>query len=265
MTAPDVPSLPRSESKPAARPAPPVAVVTGASRGIGAAVAHLLAADGAHVVVSSRDAAACEATAGTIRARGGMATAIACHAGSTEAIGELARRIGSEFGRWDILVNNAATNPYFGPIYDTPLVAFEKTVAVNLRGYFMLTCEAVRQMRGHGGVIVNVASIGGLEPQPGQGVYSITKAGILSMTRSFAKDCAPHGIRVNAVAPGFTDTSFSAALSSDPDTLGNYLARIPLGRMARPQEIAAAIRYLCSDAASYVTGTCLTVDGGMLA
>jgi len=266
MTPPAPTSSPPSRPTNRARGAPKVAVVTGASRGIGAAVAHLLAADGAHVVVSSRDAAACELTAGEIRARGGMATAIACHAGNMEAIGELARRIASEFGRWDILVNNAATNPYFGPIYETPLAAFEKTVAVNLRGYFTLSCEAVRQMRdGTGGVIVNVASIGGLVPQPYQGAYSITKAGILNMTRSFAKDCAPLGIRVNAVAPGFTDTAFSAALSSDHVTLEAYLAKIPMARIARPEEIAATVRFLCSDAASYVTGSCLTVDGGMLA
>jgi NAD(P)-dependent dehydrogenase (short-subunit alcohol dehydrogenase family) len=166
----------------------------------------------------------------------------------------------------DILVNNAAANPYFGPMLDMDLAAFDKTVAVNIRGYFYTSLCAARRMRAHGGgAIINVASVNGRRAAPGQGVYSMTKAAILSMTESCAKEFAPHRIRVNAVLPGLTDTKFAGALTQNPDILKSFLRSVPLGRIAQPDEIAPMILFLCSPAAGYVTGASFAVDGGYLA
>jgi NAD(P)-dependent dehydrogenase (short-subunit alcohol dehydrogenase family) len=175
--------------------------------------------------------------------------------------GELTAR----YPRLDILVNNAGTNPFFGDVLSTDEKAWDKTCDVNLKGYFFMSQYAAKWMvQSGGGAIVNVASINGIRPAPFQGVYSITKAGIIAMTKSFAKELAPQHIRVNALLPGLTDTKFTAALQN-PDILKMVLPMIPLGRMARPEEMAGAVLYLVSDAASYTTGICLTVDGGMLA
>ncbi len=243
-----------------------VAVITGASRGIGEAVARLFANQGARVVVSSRKLEGCESVASALRDAGAQATARACHIGDAEQRRALVDGVLEEFGRIDILVNNAAANPYFGHILDTPEAALAKTVEVNLAGTFHLGQLAGRAMReAGGGVIINTASVNGVAPAPLQGIYSVTKAAIISMTRAFAKECAPFGIRVNAVLPGLTDTAFAAALVRDDAVLKTILPLIPLGRAADPAEIAPAFLYLASDAAAYVTGACLTVDGGMLA
>jgi NAD(P)-dependent dehydrogenase (short-subunit alcohol dehydrogenase family)/aminoglycoside phosphotransferase len=243
-----------------------VAVVTGSSRGIGEAVARLFAAQGAHVVVSSRKLEACEAVAESIRSAGGKATAVACHVGDPEARQALVDSVVTSLGRLDIMVNNAATNPHFGHILDTPLSMVEKTVEVNLIGFFHLCQIAGQAMRDQGGgVIVNTASVNGVVPAPMQGVYSVTKAAIISMTRAFAKECAPLGIRVNAVLPGLTDTKFAAAITGNEAALRSIVPMIPAGRVADPAEIAPAFLYLACDASAYVTGTTLTVDGGLLA
>ena len=243
-----------------------VAVITGASRGIGEAVARLFANQGAHVVVTSRKLDACEAVAASIREAGGQATALACHVGDPAARQALVERVANDLGALDILINNAATNPYFGHILDTPESMIQKTVEVNFSGYFHLCQLAGRAMRERGGgVIVNTASVNGVTPGPFQGIYSVTKAAIISMTQAFAKECAGLGIRVNAVLPGLTDTRFASALTSNPSILKAVLPTIPMGRVADPSEIAPAFLYLASEAAAYVTGTCVTVDGGMLA
>lgn len=243
-----------------------VAVVTGSSRGIGEAVARLFANQGAHVVITSRKVEACEAVAQSIRDAGGQATAVACHVGEADQRQALVDGVVRALGRIDIFVNNAATNPYFGHILDTPDSMLAKTVDVNLTGFFHLCQLAGRVMREQGGgVILNTASVNGVSPAPYQGIYSVTKAAIISMTRAFAKECAPLGIRVNAVLPGLTETKFASALTSNEDALRSILPTIPLGRVAEPEEIAPAFLYLASDASAYVTGTCLTVDGGMLA
>ena len=243
-----------------------VALITGASRGIGEATARLLAEQGAHVIVSSRKQEDLDKVAASITAAGGKATAIAAHQGESAALKHLMDEIGSTFGRLDILVNNAATNPYFGHISDTDTGMIDKTLQVNIKGYFELSALASKLMKkGGGGSIVNIASINGVKPGNMQGIYSITKAAVINMTLAFAKECAPWKVRVNAVLPGLTDTKFASALTKNEQILKTVLPMIPLGRMAQPAEIAPAILFLASDAASYVTGTTLTVDGGFLA
>ena len=241
------------------------ALVSGASRGIGEAIAHVLAAAGAHVVCTSRRVESCERVAAAIRGDGGSAEARTMHVGDPAAIDALFAGLDADGRAPDILVNNAAANPYFGPVLDMPLDAYEKTVEVNLRGYFWTTVQAARRMRGRGGAIVNIASVNARRSAPGQLVYSMTKAGIVSMTEGFAKELAPHGVRVNAVLPGLTDTKFASALTGDPKIMAMMLRAIPLARVAQPGEIAPAVLFLASPAASYLTGASLPVDGGFLA
>lgn len=242
-----------------------VAIVTGASRGIGAATAELLAAQGAHVVLSSRKAEDLEKVRERILAQHGKASVIPAHAGVSEDLQHLVAETVRQLGRIDILVNNAATNPHFGHIAETPLAMVDKTVQVNLRGYFELSSLAAQQMRTQGGgAIVNIASVNGVKPGYMQGIYSITKAAVINMTQAFARECAPWKVRVNAVLPGLTDTKFASALVKNEQILSAVLKQIPLNRYAQPEEIAPAILYLASDAASYVTGTTLAVDGGLL-
>jgi len=241
-----------------------IALVTGASRGIGAAIAKLLAEQGAHVVVSSRKLDGCRAIVDEITATGGSAEALVCHIGNMEDIEKAFAAIREHHGRLDILVNNGAANPYFGPILETDLGAFTKTVEVNLRGYFFMSVEAGRLMKENGGgVIVNTASVNALVPAPNQGIYSITKAAIVNMTKAFAKECAPFGIRVNALLPGLTKTKFAAALFEEKSIYDEWISGVPLGRHARPDEMAGAVLYLVSDAATYTTGESLVVDGGL--
>lgn len=242
-----------------------IALVTGSSRGIGASIARLLAAQGAQVIVSSRKQDACEAIVAQIRSEGGKAEAIACHIGEMESIAALFSQIRERHGRLDILVNNAAANPYFGPILNTTLEAYQKTVDVNIRGYFFASVEGGRLMKEKGGgTIVNVASINAENPGMYQGIYSVTKAAIVSMTKSFAKECAAFNIRVNALLPGATDTKFAATLVKNEKILNQLMPHVPMQRVAQPDEMAGAVLYLVSPAASYTTGSCLTVDGGFL-
>jgi len=241
-----------------------VALVSGASRGIGEAIAKLLAEQGAHVIVTSRKLEGCEHVAAAIRAAGGSAEAMACHIGELEQIEATFAKVKAQHGRLDILVNNAAANPYFGHVVDTDLGAFQKTLDVNVRGYFYMSVGAIRLMREHGrGTIVNVGSVNGITPGPLQGIYSISKAAIISMTKTFAKECALENIRVNALLPGLTRTKFAGALFTNEDVHKEIMAGIPMGRHAEPEEMAGAVLYLVSDAASYTTGVCLAVDGGI--
>lgn len=242
-----------------------IALVTGASRGIGEGIARILAAYGAHVILSSRKAEACEVVAQSIREAGGKAEVIACHIGEMEQIDNIFAEIKARHGRLDILINNAAANPYFGHIVDTDLNAFQKTVDVNIRGYFFMSAKGAKLMAEHGGgSIVNVASVNGVIPGAFQGIYSITKAAVISMTKSFAKECAPMGVRVNALLPGGTDTKFASALMKNDAILNELLKHVPMNRIAQPEEMAGAVLYLVSPAASYTTGVALNVDGGYL-
>lgn len=241
-----------------------IALVTGASRGIGESIARLLASHGAHVIVSSRKLEDCETVAQSIREQGGQAEALACHVGNMDHITAAFQHIRSSHGRLDILVNNAAANPYFGHILDTDLAAYNKTVEVNVRGYFFMSVEAGRLMREHGGgAIVNTASVNALQPGDRQGIYSITKAAVVNMTKAFAKECGPLGIRVNALLPGLTKTKFASALFADEAISKAWMSKIPLGRHAMPDEMAGTVLYLVSDAATYTTGECIVVDGGL--
>ena len=241
-----------------------IALVSGASRGIGEEIASLLAQQGAHVIVSSRKIDDCTAVAESIRQAGGSAEPFACNIGKMEDIAALFAHIHEAYGKLDICVNNAATNPYFGHVLDTDLGAFTKTVEVNIRGYFFMSVEAGKLMREHGGgAIVNTASINALQPGPMQGIYSIPKAAVVNMTKSFAKECGPLGIRCNALLPGFTRTKFAGALFANEEFYQHAISTIPLGRHAEPAEMAGTVLYLVSDASSYTNGECIVVDGGM--
>ena len=240
-----------------------VAVVTGASRGIGSAIATILAEHGADVVLSSRKQADLETEADRINAdHPNKAVAIAAHAGRPEELERLVKEVMERFSRIDILVNNAATNPYMGPVLDAELAACDKTFEVNLRGMFVLTKLVYRaSMQERGGSIVNVASIGGIRPGIGLGVYNVTKAAVIMLTRQLAKEIGSK-VRVNAVAPGVVKTRFAEALWGNEAILDRILQQNPMGRIGMPEEVAGAVLFLVSDAASYVNGEVLVVDGG---
>ena len=237
-------------------------MVNGASRGIGEAIARGLADCGATVVLTSRRQDGVQSVADAIVEAGGKAIAHACHAGHLDEIDTLFEMVRKEFGRLDILINNAATNPYYGEASGLSPEAFDKTVEVNLKGpYFMCSKAVPLMIEGGGGSIVNVASIAALTPLPGQAVYSMTKAGLISVTRSFAKEYGKQGVRVNAILPGVVETRFASALVEDPG-VQKWLSRLPARRAGQPDEMVAGVLYLVSDQASYTTGTTLVMDGG---
>ncbi len=239
-----------------------VALVNGASRGIGEAIAHGLAERGATVVLSSRSLEGVQAVADAIGSAGGKAAARACHAGELDQIEGLFKFIEEEFGRLDILVNNAGTNPYSGPAATLPPDAFDKTVDVNLKGpYYMMSHAIPLMIKSGGGSIVNVASIAAINALPGQAVYSMTKAGLVNLTKAFAKEYGQAGIRVNAICPGVVDTKLAEALINDPG-VQKWIARLPVARAGQPQDMVAGVLYLASDEAAYTTGTALVMDGG---
>jgi NAD(P)-dependent dehydrogenase (short-subunit alcohol dehydrogenase family) len=242
-----------------------VAVVTGASKGIGEAIARGLAEFGATVVVSSRKQDAVDAVAEAFRAEGFAAHGLACHMGDVEAIHAFADRVVDEHGGIDIVVNNAAANPVFGPIEGTDGGAFDKIIDVNLRGPFELSTRAVPSMRERGGgSIINVSSIGGLNPEPGLGMYSVSKAALVNLTKALAKEWGVDGVRANAICPGFIQTKFSRVLWQNDDMMDMLNTRLPLGRIGQPEEMAGLAVFLASDAASYCTGGVYLADGGYM-
>ena len=240
-----------------------IALVNGASRGIGEAIAHGLAKSGATVVLSSRKLESVQAVADAIEKSGGKAVAKTCHAGHLDEIEVLMGFVRDEFGRLDILINNAATNPHHGPAAELSPGAFDKTVDVNLKGpYYMMSFAIPLMLENGSGAIVNVASIAALMSLPGQAVYSMTKAGLISLTKSFAKEYGKQGIRVNAILPGVIDTQLAQALIEDPG-IQKMLARLPVPRAGQPEDMVAGVLYLVSDEAAYTTGTTLVMDGGV--
>lgn len=242
-----------------------VVLITGASRGIGAAIAHACAEVGGKVVLASRKQPGLDEVAASIREAGGTALPIACHMGKPEQVTELFARATSELGQVDVLINNAATNPHFGPLLEAPDPAIDKTVEVNLKGYLYGTRAYVQHVRGREGTsgsVINVASVVGTRAAPMQGVYAMTKAAVISMTQTLAYELGSSGIRVNAIAPGLIETKFAATIVSTP-TLRDYVVkRTPLGRHGQPEEIAGAAVYLASDASSFMTGHLMVIDGG---
>jgi len=239
-----------------------VALITGASRGIGQAVAIGLAQAGADVVIASRKLPDLEKVAEEIKKTGRKCLPIAAHVGKMEEISNLVKKVLEEFGKIDILVNNAATNPTMASAMDVDERAWDSIMNLNLKGLFFLSQAVARVMKEKGGgKIINVSSIGGITPDllP---VYCISKAAVIMATKVMAQQWAPYNIRVNAIAPGLTKTRFSEALWKNPDILKMAMSRTPLARPADPEEMVGAIIYLASDASSYVTGQVIAIDGG---
>jgi len=241
-----------------------VAVITGASKGIGEAVAYLLASRGAKIVVSSRKPADVEAVAGEIRNKGGEAIGIACNTGNTEQCKNLITETIQQFGGIDILVNNAATNPTYGPALECTAELFDKLMSVNVRGPFELAKLAYASMKQRGGGnVINISSVEGQTPHPGLGIYSVTKAALNMLTKVLAKEWGSNSIRVNAIAPGVIRTKFSRALWDNPSVTEKFMKQISLNRIGTPEEIAYMVLFLVSGASAYCTGSIFTADGGL--
>ncbi len=240
-----------------------VALITGASRGIGQAIAEAYAGAGAKVVLSSRKQEGLDGVAEIIRSNGGEALPIAAHTGSLDAIQQVVEQATAVYGGIDIVVNNAATNPHFGHILTAEESHWDKILDVNVKGYFRVSkvCAESMKERG-GGKIINMASIAGIEPQPMMGVYSVSKAAVLMLTQVMAAELAQFNIQVNAIAPGFVKTKFSSALWQNPMINETILKTIPQGRMAEPTEMTGIALYLASDASSFTTGATFLIDGG---
>jgi NAD(P)-dependent dehydrogenase (short-subunit alcohol dehydrogenase family) len=236
-------------------------IVTGASRGIGEAIARACAACGANVVLAARKQEGVESAAAAITAAGGSALAVACHMGKPDEVSALFDRAAEAFGPVHGLVNNAATNPYLGPMLGIEEAAFDKTFEVNVKGPLMASRAFVAQAS-PGASIVNVASVAGIRAAPLQGVYGMTKAALISMTQTLAHELGPLGVRVNTIAPGLVETQFAAALIQNEALLKQLVDRSPVGRHGQPNEIAGAAVYLLSAAASYMTGQTMVIDGG---
>ena len=239
------------------------AVITGASRGIGLAIAQKLARYGAQCILVSRKLESLEDAAARIREKGQKAEAMACHTGNPDQIKAMYGKIQEKYGALDILVNNAATNPHFGEMLTADEGIWNKTLDVNLKGPFFMIKHAVPLMKDKG-AIVNISSVNAVKPGLFQGIYSATKAALINMTQTLARELAPKGIRVNTLLPGLTDTKFASAIISSDEICKYAVSQIPMGRYAKPEEMAGAVLYLVSDAASFTTGASLVCDGGML-
>ncbi|WP_375445022.1 glucose 1-dehydrogenase [uncultured Fibrella sp.] len=240
-----------------------VAIITGASKGIGEDIARLYARFGAKVIVSSRKQEACDALAADIKAAGGEATGIAAHVGDMDQLAQLVEKTVAVYGGIDILVNNAASNPVFGPSLEADGGAFDKIMQANVKAPFELSklCYPSMKARGSGSVIM-VSSIAGHTPDPGLGLYSVSKAALNMLTKVLAKEWGPDGIRVNAICPGLIKTKFSQALWQDDKTLAHFTRRLPIARMGTTDEISPLALFLASSASSYSTGSLFYADGG---
>jgi len=242
-----------------------VALITGASRGIGLAIAEAFSTAGARVVLSSRKQEDLNEAAERINSAGGDAIPIAAHTGDSEAVAHLVDNVIESFGGVDILVNNAATNPHFGPILTAEESHWDKILDVNIKGYFRMVKACVNSMRERGGgKVINMASIAGLQPDLGMGIYSVSKAGVLMLTKVLAVELADDNIQVNAIAPGLIKTKFSRILWDTPDIHNSAIKAIPQGRIGLPEEVTGIALYLASSASSFTTGGVFIVDGGQV-
>ena len=240
-----------------------VALITGGSRGIGKAIALAFADAGADIAISSRKQAALDEVAAEIRGMGRRALAVAAHNREPEDLRQLVEKVKAEFGRIDILVNNAATNPVMATLLDTDEKIFDTIMNTNLKGYFLLSQMAAKLMvEQGGGNILNISSIGGVTPDKGLGVYCISKAAINMLTRAMALELGEYNIRVNALAPGVVQTRFSQALWSNEALMTQEMQHMPLKRIAQPEEVAQMALTMVSGAAAYITGQVIVMDGG---
>ena len=239
------------------------ALVTGGSRGIGLAIARALGERGADLVITGRKLESLSATAAQLRAENICVEPMVCHQGEPDAIRKLFRQLDEQGWTADVVVINAATNPVMGPLIEIEATAWDKILAVNLTGAMTTAQEAARRMqRAAKGSLIAVASIAGIDPLPGLGAYSISKAGLIAMVKVLAKELGSAGIRVNAIAPGLIETRFSAALLEDRARYVKMLANVSLGRHGQPEDVAGAAVFLACDASAYITGQVLVVDGG---
>jgi len=242
-----------------------VAIVTGSSKGIGESIARGLAEYGAKVVISSRKQDAVDSVVASFKEDGLEAIGIECNVGERSQLESLVKQTVDVYGGVDILINNAATNPVFGQLVDAEDKAFDKIMNVNVRGCLTLAnlCHPIMASRG-GGSIINIASVEGLKPSLGLGLYSISKAALVMLTKSQAKEWGNAGIRSNAICPGLIKTKFSSAIWQNEKMLNHFERNLPSGRMANPDEMAGLALYLASEAGSYSTGGVYTADGGFM-
>jgi dehydrogenase/reductase SDR family member 4 len=243
------------------------AVVTGASRGIGLAIARGLRACGAAVAITGRKPDTLDAVARELQAADApeapRVLAIPCHQGDAAAIQGLFEELDRQAFKPDVVVVNAATNPVMGPLVDVDQGAWQKILDVNLTGAFLTAQHALRRMLPRGrGALIFIASIAGIDPLPGLGAYSVSKAGLIGLAKALAKEVGPKGVRVNVIAPGLVETRFSAALFQDAKAYADLMAHVPLRRHGLPEDIVGAALFLASDASAYVTGQVLVADGG---
>lgn len=242
-----------------------VALISGASRGIGETIANAYAAAGATVVLSSRKQESVDTVAAQITAAGGAALAVAAHTGDATAVKTLVERTVETFGGVDILVNNAATNPHFGPLMSAEESHWDKILDVNVKGYFRLAQACVPHMRQRGGgKIINLASVAGKTPLPGMGIYCVSKAAVLMLTEVLAAELAVDNIQVNAIAPGFIKTAFSRAIWDNPALHNTVTQAIPQQRFGATEELVGMALYLAAPASSFTTGATMIIDGGQL-
>lgn len=241
-----------------------VAIVTGASKGIGKAIAMALGLRGATVIVSSRKQEAVDETASAFRHQGINATGMVCHMGDLSQVRHLVAEVDKHFGGVDVIVNNAAINPVFGPVTETDMTVFDKIMDVNVKGPLELCKLAypIMKKRG-GGSIINISSIEGLTPGQGLGLYSISKATLIATTKVLAREWGPDHIRANVICPGLVKTKFSEALTSNEKIMKMVMARQALPMVAEPEDIAGLALYLASDSSRFCTGSVFTVDGGL--
>lgn len=241
-----------------------VALITGGSRGIGKAIALTFAEAGADIAISGRKQAGLDAVAAEIQQLGRRALAVTAHNREPADLRNLIERVQQEYGRLDILVNNAATNPVMAPLVEIEENVFDMIMTTNLKGYFLLSQMAARMMiaQGGNGHILNISSVGGVSPDRGLGAYCISKAAINMLTEVLAIELGDYNIRVNALAPGVVQTRFSQALWSNEALMAQEMKHMPLKRIAQPEEVARMALTLVSDAAAYITGQIIVMDGG---